>query len=293
MQDLIKYTDNINKLLARFGVKFGIYKNNVFHEQLFPFDAIPRVITAPEFEEMEKGLVQRVTALNMFLYDIYHEQKIIKDKIIPEEFVFSSKGYLPECAGITPPGNVYSHISGIDLVQAQDKKWYILEDNLRIPSGASYPLIARKLCRIASPQTYATNAVVDNRNYGTMLSKVMNSVNTGGINVILTPGRYNAAFFEHAYLAEMTHSVLAMPSDLYVENSQVYYRAMDKPQRVGAIYRRISDEYLDPLTFLPESLIGVPNLMAAYRSGNVAIINTPGNGVADDKGIYYFVPAMI
>ncbi|MGM9582504.1 MAG: circularly permuted type 2 ATP-grasp protein [Phascolarctobacterium sp.] len=293
MQDLIKYTDNINKLLARFGVKFGIYKNNVFHEQLFPFDAIPRVITAPEFEEMEKGLVQRVTALNMFLYDIYHEQKIIKDKIIPEEFVFSSKGYLPECAGVTPPGNVYSHISGIDLVQAQDKKWYILEDNLRIPSGASYPLIARKLCRIASPQTYATNAVVDNRNYGTMLSNVMNSVNTGGINVILTPGRYNAAFFEHAYLAEMTHSVLAMPSDLYVENCQVYYRAMDKPQRVGAIYRHISDEYLDPLTFLPESLIGVPNLMAAYRAGNVAIINTPGNGVADDKGIYYFVPAMI
>ena len=293
MQDLIKYTDNINKLLARFGVKFGIYKNNVFHEQLFPFDAIPRVITAKEFDEMEKGLVQRVTALNMFLYDIYHEQKIIKDKIIPEEFVFSSKGYLPECAGVTPPRNVYSHISGIDLVQAQDKKWYILEDNLRIPSGASYPLIARKLCRIASPQTYACNAIVDNRNYGTMLSNVMKSVNTGGINVILTPGRYNAAFFEHAYLAEMTHSVLAMPSDLYVENSQVYYRAMDKPQRVGDIYRRISDEYLDPLTFLPESLIGVPNLMAAYRAGNVAIINTPGNGVADDKGIYYFVPAMI
>ena len=164
---------------------------------------------------------------------------------------------------------------------------------MRIPSGASYPLIARKLCRIASPQTYASNAIVDNRNYGTMLGNVMKSVNTGGINVILTPGRYNAAFFEHAYLAEMTHSVLAMPSDLYVENSHVYYRAMDKPQRVGAIYRRISDEYLDPLTFLPESLIGVPNLMAAYRSGNVAIINTPGNGVADDKGIYYFVPAMI
>ena len=293
MQDLIKYTDNINKLLARFGVKFGIYKNNVFHEQLFPFDAIPRVITAKEFDEMEKGLVQRVTALNMFLYDIYHEQKIIKDKIIPEEFVFSSKGYLPECAGVTPPGKVYSHISGIDLVQAQDKKWYILEDNLRIPSGASYPLIARKLCRIASPRTYACNAIVDNRNYGTMLSNVMNNVNTGGINVILTPGRYNAAFFEHAYLAEMTHSVLAMPSDLYVENCQVYYRTMDKPQRVGAIYRRISDEYLDPLTFLPESLIGVPNLMAAYRAGNVAILNTPGNGVADDKGIYYFVPAMI
>lgn len=293
MQDLLKHTDNINKLLARFGVKFGIYKNNVFHEQLFPFDAIPRVITAAEFAEIEKGLVQRVTALNMFLYDIYHDQHIIKDKIIPEEFVFSSKGYLPECYGCTPPKNIYSHISGIDLVQAKDKTWYILEDNLRIPSGASYPLIARKLCRIASPQSYANNNIVDNRNYGTMLRKVMDNVNTGGISVILTPGRYNAAFFEHAYLAEMTHSILAMPTDLYVENSQVYYRAMDKPQKVGVIYRRISDEYLDPLAFLPESLIGVPNLINAYRAGNVAIMNAPGNGVADDKGIYYFVPKMI
>lgn len=293
MQDLVKHTDNINKLLARFGVKFGIYKNNVFHEQLFPFDAIPRIITAEEFAEIEKGLIQRVNALNLFLYDIYHEQHIIKDKVIPEEFVFSSKGYLPECAGITPPGKIYSHISGIDLVQAQDKKWYILEDNLRIPSGASYPLIARKLCRIASPQSYANNNIVDNRNYGDMLAHVMASVNTGGISVILTPGRYNAAFFEHAYLAEMTHSVLAMPTDLYVDNGYVYYRAMDKPQKVGVIYRRISDEYLDPLTFLPESLIGVPNLISAYRAGNVAIMNTPGNGVADDKGIYYFVPKMI
>ena len=293
MQDLLKHTDNINKLLARFGVKFGIYKNNVFHEQLFPFDAIPRVITAAEFAEIEKGLVQRVAALNMFLYDIYHDQHIIKDKVIPEEFVFSSKGYLPECYGCTPPKKIYSHISGIDLVQAKDKTWYILEDNLRIPSGASYPLIARKLCRIASPQSYANNNIVDNRNYGTMLRKVMDNVNTGGISVILTPGRYNAAFFEHAYLAEMTHSILAMPTDLYVENSQVYYRAMDKPQKVGVIYRRISDEYLDPLTFLPESLIGVPNLINAYRAGNVAIMNAPGNGVADDKGIYYFVPKMI
>ena len=293
MQDLVKHTDNINKLLARFGVKFGIYKNNVFHEQLFPFDAIPRIITAEEFAEIEKGLIQRVNALNLFLYDIYHEQHIIKDKVIPEEFVFSSKGYLPECAGITPPGKIHSLISGIDLVQAQDKKWYILEDNLRIPSGASYPLIARKLCRIASPQSYANNNIVDNRNYGDMLAHVMASVNTGGISVILTPGRYNAAFFEHAYLAEMTHSVLAMPTDLYVDNGYVYYRAMDKPQKVGVIYRRISDEYLDPLTFLPESLIGVPNLISAYRAGNVAIMNTPGNGVADDKGIYYFVPKMI
>lgn len=293
MNDLIKYTDNINKLLARYGVKFGIYKNNVFHEQFFPFDTIPRVISAAEFAEMEKGLKQRVTALNLFLYDIYHDQKIIKDKVIPEEFVFTSKGYLPQCASVTPPGKVYSHISGIDLVQAKDGKWYILEDNLRIPSGASYPLIARKLCRIASPQTYAHNSIVDNRNYGSMLEDVMNSVSTGGINVILTPGHYNSAFFEHAYLAEKSNSVLAFPGDLYVENSQLYYRSMDRPRRVGAVYRRLSDEYLDPLAFLPESLIGVPNLFSAYRAGSVAIINAPGNGIADDKGIYYFVPAMI
>lgn len=293
MQDLINYTDNINQLLARYGVKFGIYKNNTFHEQLFPFDAIPRIINAQEFSALEKGLVQRVQALNLFLYDIYHEQHILKDQVIPEEFVFSSTGYLPQCAGITPPQNIYSHISGIDLVQAHDKKWYILEDNLRIPSGASYPLIARKLCRLASPQTYANNSVIDNRNYGDMLAGVMQHVNTGGISVILTPGRYNAAFFEHAYLAEKTHSVLAMPTDLYVDNGQVYYRAVNKPQRVGVIYRRISDEYLDPLTFLPDSLIGVPNLVAAYRAGNVAIVNAPGNGIADDKGLYYFVPAMI
>lgn len=293
MDSLVKYTENINKLLARFGVKFGIYKNNTFHEQLFPFDTIPRVITAEEFQSLEAGLIQRVNALNMFINDIYHEKRIIKDKVIPEEFVFSSTGFLPECDGITPPRSIYSHISGIDLVQAQDKKWYILEDNLRIPSGASYPLIARKLCRIASPETYANNSIVDNRNYGSILQSVMNHVNTGGISVILTPGRFNAAFFEHAYLAEQTHCVLAMPSDLYVENNQVYYRAMDKPQRVGVIYRRISDEYLDPLTFLPESVIGVPNLMNAYRAGNVAIMNAPGNGVADDKGIYYFVPKMI
>ncbi len=293
MQDLIKYAGDINKLLARYGVKFGIYKNNTFHEQLFPFDAIPRVITAEEFATMSRGLVQRVTALNMFLQDIYHQQKILKDKVIPEEFVFSSKGYLPQCAGITPPKEVYAHIAGIDLVQAKDGNWYILEDNLRIPSGASYPLIARKLCRMAAPRTYSQYSVIDNRNYGALLLEMMNYVNTGGINVILTPGRFNAAFFEHAYLAEMTHSVLAMPSDLYVENSQVYYRSIDKPMRVGAIYRRISDEYLDPLTFLPESVIGVPNLISAYRAGNVALINSPGNGIADDKGIYYFVPAMI
>ena len=294
MQSLVEHTGRINDLLARYGVKFGIYKNHVFHEQLFPFDPLPRVIPKDEFTLLEKGLVQRVNALNAFLRDIYGGKQIIANKIIPEEFIFSSKGFLPQCDGFVPPKGIYSHISGIDLVQAKDKTWYILEDNLRIPSGASYPLIARKLCRLASPETFSNNHVVANKTYPQMLKETMDNVNTGGLNVILTPGRYNAAFFEHSYLAEMTGSVLAMNNDLFVDNNNLFYKDNNgSAKRVGALYRRISDEFLDPMNFLPESLIGVPNLLTAYRSGNVAIINAPGNGVADDKGIYYFVPTMI
>ena len=294
MYELVKYSKEINELMARYGVRFGIYKNNEFHEQLFPFDPIPRIIEKDDFAYLEKGLIQRVKALNMFLCDIYGEKNIVRDGVIPEEFIYSSKGYLQQCEGILPPGGIYSHISGIDLVQAKDKTWYILEDNLRIPSGASYPLIARDIERKVNPEAFIKNAVVDNRDYGSLLKEVMDNVNLGGINVIITPGRYNAAFFEHSYLAEKTNSVLATCDDLFVDDNKLYYRDYSgENKKVGAIYRRISDEYLDPMTFLPESLIGIPNIMAAYREGNVAIINTPGNGVADDKGIYYFVPKMI
>jgi uncharacterized circularly permuted ATP-grasp superfamily protein len=284
----------INKLMARYGVKFGIYKNGEFIEQLFPYDAIPRIISHNEFMLLEKGLVQRVDALNCFLRDIYSDAKIITDKIVPEEFVYISKGYLPECANLTPPQGVYSHISGIDLVQAKDGAWYILEDNLRIPSGASYPLIARELSRIADPDAYSNNNVTDNRDYSDLLHETMDYVNRGGLNVILTPGRYNAAYFEHSYFAERTGALLVKAAELTVEGAVLYIKDyLGVKARVGAVYRRISDEYLDPLTFLAESLIGVPHIMDAYRKGNVAIINAPGNGVADDKGIYYFVPKMI
>ncbi len=294
MFELVDHTEDINRLLARYGVKFGIYKNNEFHEQLFPFDPLPRIISAEEFEFLDRGLSQRVRALNLFLADIYSDKKIIKDGVIPEDFVYSSKGYLPQCEGIVPPGRIYSHISGIDLVQGKDRNWYILEDNLRIPSGASYPMIARELTRRAAPSTFSRIHISDNRNYAAMLKETLDYVNTGGINVVLTPGRYNAAFFEHSYLAERSGAVLSMPQDLFVEDNKLYYRQYGgKKLQVGAVYRRLSDEYLDPLTFLPESLIGVPGLMDVYRKGNVAIVNAPGNGVADDKGIYYFVPHMI
>ncbi len=293
MEDLVKNARLINQQLARYGVKFGIYKDGQFQERLFPFDAIPRVIEADEWARLEKGLSQRVRALNLFLKDIYGPKRIIADGVVPEDFVYRSPGYIPQCEGITPAGGIYSHISGIDLVKGKDGVWYVLEDNLRIPSGASYPLIARTLCRRCSPETFRNNPVVDNRDYGALLRRTMDSVNTGGINVVFTPGRYNAAYFEHSFLAEKSGAALAESGDLYVRDSALYYRSTKGDQRVGAIYRRVSDDYMDPLAFEPTSLIGIPNLMGVYRAGNVAVLNAFGNGVADDKGIYYFVPKMV
>jgi len=292
--DLLEHKDTVNELLARYGVKFGIYKNNQFKEQLFPFDAVPRIIEKQEFGYLEKGLKQRVMALNLFLKDIYGSKKIVKDKVIPEEFIFASSGYMAECEGVMPAKGIYSHISGIDLVQGKDKNWYILEDNLRVPSGASYPMIARELCRRSSPATFERVKIEDNRNYAGLLRKTMDYVNVGGHTVILTPGRYNAAYFEHSYLAEKTGAHLVSGSELRVENDKLYYvNYSGKLEQVGAVYRRISDEYLDPMNFNPESVIGIPHIYDVFRKGNVALLNAPGNGVADDKGIYYFVPSMI
>ena len=291
--NLVEHTPRINAQLARYGVKFGLYKDGRFNERLFPFDAVPRIIDAESWTFLEAGLIQRVDALNAYLHDLYGEKRIIADGVVPSDFAFASSGYLPQCEGIEPPKGIYSHISGIDLVEGEDGEWYVLEDNLRIPSGASYPLIARDLCRRCNADTFRGSSIRDNRDYGSRLKAVMDNVNRGGINIVLTPGRYNAAYFEHSYLAEKAGAVLAEPSELFVENDVLFFRDAAANRKVGAVYRRLSDEYLDPLCFLPESLIGVPNIMAAYRAGNVALINAPGNGAADDKGIYYFVPKMV
>ncbi len=303
LKELVDSRDAVNKWMERFGVRFGVYKHGVFNEQLFPFDSIPRVIPKKSWDYLEKGLKQRVCALNMFLWDIYHEKQIIKDGVVPEEFVYSSKGYMPECEGIDPVGKIYAHIAGIDLVEGKDGEWYVLEDNLRIPSGASYPMIARKICRKVSPTTFAYNTVEDNRDYSLLLREMMDDMKAPiaaedkdevMMSVILTPGRYNSAFFEHSYLAEKTGATLAYPGDLFVEDNKVYYAGMFKQKiRVATIYRRVSDEYMDPLAFEASSLLGIPGVMEAYKAGNVALINAIGNGVADDKGIYYFVPKMV
>ncbi|MCH3968016.1 MAG: circularly permuted type 2 ATP-grasp protein [Atopobiaceae bacterium] len=294
LEPLMNQRNDINADLARNGVRFGVYKDGTFNEQIFPYDPVPRVIDAPEFERLSAGLTQRVRALNAFLHDIYSQKQIIRDKVIPEDFVYSSSGYLPQVNGLEPPSGIHAHIAGEDLVQAEDGTWYVLEDNLRIPSGASYPLIARQITRRVAPAAYAANHVRDNRDYPQMLADTMEYCSCGGIPVILTPGRYNAAFFEHSYLAEKTGATLVYPSDLISEGGRLYFLDYaGHRHKVGVVYRRISDEYLDPFCFKPESVIGVPNLMGVYRAGNVALVNAPGNGVADDKGIYYFVPRMI
>ena len=293
-EELCRHSDSVNEQLARYGVKFGIYKNGEFHEQLFPFDVIPRVIGHEEFSYLERGLKQRVTALNEFLRDIYSDRKIIADGVVAEEFIYSGSGYMAQCDGVSPPGGIYSHISGIDLVQGKNGSWYVLEDNLRIPSGASYPMIARELCMRSIPSAFADNLTEDNRNYPELLRRTMDYVNTGGHSVILTPGRFNAAYFEHSYFAERTGARLVTCEDLTVENDRLYFIDYSgKKEQVGAVYRRISDDYLDPVNFKRESLIGIPHIFDIYRKGNVALINAPGNGAADDKGIYYFVPRMV
>lgn len=292
--ELTRQAETVNELLARYGVKFGIYKNNEFKEQLFPFDTIPRIIRKDEFAYLEKGLKQRVMALNCFIRDIYGEKKIIRDKVVPEEFVYISSGYLAPCDGVLPPRGIYTHIAGIDLVQGRNEEWYVLEDNLRVPSGASYPMIAREICRRSSPVTFETYHVEDNRYYAKLLRRAMDYVNTGGHTVILTPGRYNAAYFEHSYFAEKTGAHLVTGSELMVEDDYLYFVDYSgRREKVGAVYRRISDEYLDPMTFNEESVIGIPHIYDVYRKGHVALLNAPGNGVADDKGIYYFVPKMV
>lgn len=284
----------INRELARNGVRFGIYKDGEYHDRLFPYDPIPRVIASDEFDRLEAGLKQRVDALNAFLRDVYSDKRIVHDGVVPEEFVYSSPGYLPQVNGVTPPAGIYAHIAGEDLVQGVDGRWWVLEDNLRIPSGASYPLFVRDIERHADPVLFRDHQIRDNRDYPRLLRRTLDFVSTEGVAVVLSPGRYNSAFFEHAYLAEKTGATLAFPEDLEVMGNKVYLRDYaGRHHRVGVVYRRLSDDYLDPFAFNPDSLIGVPGILAAYRAGNVAIVNAPGNGVADDKGIYYFVPEMV
>ncbi len=276
-------------------VNFNLFQEGNFVERSFPFDVIPRIIPKKEFDHLEAGIIQRVKALNAFLNDIYGEQRIVNEGIVPREYIDSAVGFLPSFMGVIPSKGIRTHISGIDLVKdSVTNEWVILEDNLRVPSGVSYPLSIRRAFRHTYPEFFESMKISKIRQYGDQLKAAMDYVNTGGLNVILTPGRYNSAYYEHSYLAKITGATLALGEDLIVENDEVFLSVFNgERQRIGAIYRRLDDDFLDPKEFDEESLIGVPYLASAYRAGNVAIMNSIGNGVADDKGIYYFVPQMI
>ena len=293
-QDRLKI-DEFQKYMDKFAVNFNLYKDGNFIERSLPFDVIPRIIDSKEFDKMDKGLSQRIKALNLFLEDLYTHKKIIKDKIIPEEFVYEAKGYLKELEGFSPNKKIRTHINGIDLVKdTKTDDWVILEDNLRVPSGASYPLSIRDTYRKIYPEFFEKLKIKPIKGYPSILEEAMNHVSCGGINVVLTPGRFNSAYYEHAYLAKKIGAQLVRNEELTVRNKVLYFKNYNgKLIKVGAIYRRLDDEFLDPKFFNEESLIGVPGIMEVYLSGNVAIMNAPGNGIADDKGIYYFVPKMI
>jgi uncharacterized circularly permuted ATP-grasp superfamily protein len=285
------------ELFMNQGITFTVYSDNKGIERIFPFDIIPRIIPGHEWDNIEKGIQQRLKALNLFLKDIYNDQQILKDKIIPAGLVASCPHYTREVFGIKVPHDIYVHISGIDLIRGEDGRFYVLEDNLRTPSGVSYMLENREVTKRIFPYLLTANQVRRVSNYPLLLHEILLQLAPTQVSnptvVLLTPGVFNSAYYEHTFLARQMGISLVEGRDLMVDNHKVYMKTTEGLERVHVIYRRIDDEYLDPLVFKPDSALGVPGLMSAYRKGNVAIVNAVGNGVADDKAVYAYVPDMI
>jgi uncharacterized circularly permuted ATP-grasp superfamily protein len=282
------------------GVTFTVYSGDEGTERIMPFDPIPRIIPAEEWAHLERGLTQRLTALNLFLQDVYHEQRIVKEGVIPEEVVRSAKHYRPEMAGFAVPGGVYIHICGTDLIRDRQGQYFVLEDNGRCPSGVSYVLENREVMKRVYPQLFARHKVRPVGHYGQELLNVLRYVvpkhcpNPAEPTVVLlTPGIYNSAYFEHSFLARSMGIEIVVGQDLRVENDIVWMKTTKGLKRVDVIYRRIDDDFLDPEVFRKESVLGVPGLMRAYRAGQVSLANAVGTGLADDKVMYYFVPRMV
>jgi uncharacterized circularly permuted ATP-grasp superfamily protein len=297
VDELNKKEELAKRLFMSQGITFTVYNSGEGIEKIFPFDIIPRIITSAEWNYIEKGIKQRLKALNLFLKDIYSAQFIIKDGIVPADMIHSCPHYLREMYNFPVPHDIYVHISGIDLIRNSDGSFYILEDNLRTPSGVSYMLENREITKRLFPDLLPNNNVRSVTEYPNLLYRNLVSMSPRQTSkptvVLLTPGIYNSAYFEHTTLARLMGVELVEGSDLVVDNHRVYMKTTSGLQQVDVIYRRVDDDYLDPLVFNPSSALGVAGLMSAYRKGNVAIVNAPGNGVADDKAIYSFVPAMI
>jgi uncharacterized circularly permuted ATP-grasp superfamily protein len=298
-------------IFRRVGITFAVYgakdedaslgNGNGGTERLIPFDLIPRVIPQQEWATMEAGLSQRVRALNRFLHDVYHEQEILKAGIVPSEQVLRNSQFRPEMMGVNLPGNVYSHIAGIDIVRAGNSdgtgEYYVLEDNLRVPSGVSYMLENRKMTMRLFPELFSMHRIAPVAHYPDMLLETLRAVAPAGVNepnvVVLTPGMYNSAYFEHAFLAQQMGVELVEGQDLMVQNGFVYMRTTQGPKRVDVIYRRVDDDFMDPKAFRPDSTLGCAGLLDVYRAGNISLSNAIGTGIADDKSIYPYVPKMI
>lgn len=283
--------------LFKLGVTFNVYSDDQGVEKIFPFDIIPRIIDSSEWSKLEQGLKQRIKALNLFLNDIYGKQKIVKDGIIPSEIIATASGYLVACQDLNPAKNIWCHITGTDLVRNDDGEWYVLEDNLRSPSGISYVLENRRVMKSTFPEIFQTMAVAPVDDYPSQLLETLLHLAPAQIPspnvVVLTPGIYNSAYYEHSFLAQQMGVELVEGRDLVVADGYLQMKTTKGLRRVDVVYRRVDDRFLDPLVFNPESALGVAGLMEVYQQGRVAIANAPGTGVADDKVVYAYVPEMI
>jgi len=295
-EEIKKRQKSAEAALFNMGVTFTVYEDQAGLEKIFPFDIIPRIIGSEEWQLLEKGLKQRIYALNQFIHDVYNDKKIIKDKVIPSEIVHSGKCYQKQCEGLNPPKQIWNHITGTDIIRDDKGSYFILEDNLRCPSGVSYVLENRQVLKRTFPKVFDdlnVRAVDDypNRLFEA-LEYISNESNSPNI-VLLTPGIYNSAYFEHSYLAQQMGIELVEGRDLVVHNNFVFMRTTQGFKKIDVIYRRIDDDFLDPHAYKNDSLIGVPGLMEVYRNGNVSIANAPGTGIADDKVVYAYIPKII
>ncbi|MFQ3574837.1 MAG: circularly permuted type 2 ATP-grasp protein [Cytophagales bacterium] len=280
------------------GITFNVYSDKAKGvERIFPFDLLPRVINKKEWDFIERGVQQRNTAINMFLYDLYHEQKILKDKVVPADLLLSCSFYNKHMEGINPVGDIYVHVAGTDIIKHSDGEYYVLEDNVRCPSGVSYVLSNRETMKRTFPNMLRGHNVMSVYDYPEELLQTMQSVAPNNVDnptcVVLTPGVFNSAYYEHSFLALWMGVQLVEGRDLFVENNYVYMRTIYGPQKVDVIYRRVDDDFIDPLVYRKDSCLGVPGLMGAYAAGNVTLLNAPGTGAADDKAVYIYLPQII
>jgi uncharacterized circularly permuted ATP-grasp superfamily protein len=284
-----------NKTQVAMGMTFNVYHDNQGMEKILHLDIIPRIIAHQEWKKIEAGLKQRIHTLNLFLQDIYNDRKVLKDKIVPEDLILGSKDYLKPCEGLTPPKGIWCHITGTDLVRNNDGNYYILEDNLRCPSGVSYMLESREIIKRAYPDLFNKLGVMPVSDYPVKLLKMLQFISNKEKPVVgvLTPGIYNSAYFEHSYLALQMGVELVSGVDLITKGKKVFMQTTKGLEQIDVLYRRIDDTFLDPLTFNSHSMLGIPGIFEAYKAGNIALANAPGTGVADDKAVYAYVPRLI